>query len=256
MQYLIKKAKKIRLKVIENLSRNEVELNLEKPIISFTFDDFPKTAFTEGAVVLEKYNVRGTYYAAFGLIDTVYDIGEAFSLRDVKELIERGHNIGCHTFSHVSLMNYFTLRKPHVGLKKFREDIARNNDEYVNINSSENLNHFSYPHGIISIKAKKVCSKIFKTCRSTIEGINTRTIDLNLLKANYLYSARKSIGDIISLINENVYQRGWLIFYTHDICNNPSPWGCTVEFFDEIVKKASETSEVLTIEEAHQRICS
>ena len=79
---------------------------------------------------------------------------------------------------------------------------------------------------------------------------------MNLLKANSLYSTSKPIDEIISLINKNVYHRGWLIFYTHDISSNHSPWGCTVEYFDEIVKRASETNEVLTIEEAYQKVCS
>ena len=85
----MKNVDKLRLLVIENLFRNEIQLNLEKPITSFTFDDFPKTAFTNGAEVLEKYNVKGTYYTAFGLMDSVYEIGEACCTKDVKELVER-----------------------------------------------------------------------------------------------------------------------------------------------------------------------
>jgi len=87
MQSLIKSAKRFRLFFIENLFKNEVELKLDKPIISFTFDDFPKTAFTHGAKILEKNNVKGTFYLAFGLANTVYEIGEAFSENDVKVML-------------------------------------------------------------------------------------------------------------------------------------------------------------------------
>src|SRR5437773_2236461 len=33
----------------------------------------------------------------------------------------------------------------------------------------------------------------------------------------------------------------WLIFATHDICENPSPFGCTAEFFENIVKCAIDS---------------
>jgi len=255
MQFVIKDAKKLRLFFIENLFKNEIELKLDKPIVSFTFDDFPKTAFTNGAKILEKYNVKGTYYISFGLINSLYEIGETCSAEDVKELIDKGHDIGCHTYSHVCLKNFFALRQPHLGLKKYREDIVKNKKAYQKITSNRNLNHFAYPHGVISIKAKIVSGEYFKTCRSTIEGINSGILDLNSLKANNLYSASKPIEEIISLINKNIHQRGWLIFYTHDVSIDPSPWGCNLQYFEEIVKRASETNEVLSVDDVYRKVC-
>ena len=46
---------------------------------------------------------RGHIIQFFRLIDSVYEIGEACCARYVKELIERRHEVGCRTFSHVSL---------------------------------------------------------------------------------------------------------------------------------------------------------
>ena len=39
-------------------------------VVSFTFDDFPRSAWSNGGAVLEEYDVRGTYYAAMGLAGT------------------------------------------------------------------------------------------------------------------------------------------------------------------------------------------
>ena len=38
------------------------------PIISFTFDDFPRSALYTGGAILERFGLNGTYYAAFGLM--------------------------------------------------------------------------------------------------------------------------------------------------------------------------------------------
>ena len=38
-------------------------------MVSFTFDDVPKSAATVGAPMLEEYGARGTFYVAGGLVD-------------------------------------------------------------------------------------------------------------------------------------------------------------------------------------------
>ena len=37
------------------------------PLVSFTFDDVPDSAFVNGAAVLERRGLRGTFYIASGI---------------------------------------------------------------------------------------------------------------------------------------------------------------------------------------------
>jgi peptidoglycan/xylan/chitin deacetylase (PgdA/CDA1 family) len=37
-------------------------------MVSFTFDDIPKSAATIGAAILEEYDARGTFYVSGGLV--------------------------------------------------------------------------------------------------------------------------------------------------------------------------------------------
>ena len=37
-------------------------LRNETPLVSFTFDDVPKSAATAGAAILEQHDARGTFY--------------------------------------------------------------------------------------------------------------------------------------------------------------------------------------------------
>ena len=47
-----------------------------------------------------------------------------------------------------------------------------------------------------------------------------------------------------------MHQKGWLIFYTHDVRPNPSQYGCTPELFEFAVSHAAHSgSRILTVEE-------
>src|SRR5437868_11766612 len=67
-----------------------------RPLVSFTFDDTPDSAFIHGARVLEENGARGTFYIAGGLCGTVVANRRQISAADCVQLHRRGHEIGCH----------------------------------------------------------------------------------------------------------------------------------------------------------------
>ncbi len=44
------------------------------PLVSFTFDDVPASAYVNGAAILERYGMRGTFYIAAGIGGTLDEI--------------------------------------------------------------------------------------------------------------------------------------------------------------------------------------
>src|SRR5262245_11070502 len=81
-----------------------VAMQNEKPLVSFTFDDVPTSAYLNGAHILEDLGVRGTFYIAAGRCgqkDQVED-WEVILPEQVAQLSANGHEIGSHTFSHVN----------------------------------------------------------------------------------------------------------------------------------------------------------
>jgi len=76
------------------LLRNDV------PNISFTFDDFPRSALLTGGAILSRYGVRGSYYASLGLMGKQAPTGTIFVAEDLQRLLAQGHELGCHTFDH------------------------------------------------------------------------------------------------------------------------------------------------------------
>ena len=66
-----------------------------------------------------------------------------------------------------------------------------------------------------------------------------------MLKANKIYDNRFVLEDYYRLIRANAERRGWLIFYTHDISENPSPFGCTPREFEKVLDLAAKTNAMI-----------
>jgi hypothetical protein len=75
--------------------------------------------------------------------------------------------------------------------------------------------------------------------------------DLNLLKAFFLEKSRTNPERIEALIRENSAARGWLIFATHDVGPEPTPYGCTPSFFETVVRWSRESgADILPVSDA------
>jgi peptidoglycan/xylan/chitin deacetylase (PgdA/CDA1 family) len=221
--------------------RRVVHLGDRGPIISFTFDDFPRTACSTGAAILEKFGARGTYYVTFGLMNRQDQLGELFNVDDLRILLERGHDLGTHTFSHCSCRS--------VSLEAFRRDIEKGQKAVEDFVGHNSIN-FAYPYGDVTLRVKKSLAPCLNSCRSIIPGFNGAEIDLNLLRANRLYGDIDQLAFVEKLIQENARRRSWLIFYTHDVRLNPSPYGCTPALLDSAVSLAALSgARILTVTE-------
>src|SRR5205085_8843632 len=82
------------------LFRRPLTIEGQLPIISFTFDDFPRSAWLTGGAILERWGLRGTYYVSLGLIGQTAPTGAICLPEDVRALVEHGHELGSHTFDH------------------------------------------------------------------------------------------------------------------------------------------------------------
>ena len=72
------------------------ELPLEKPGIILSFDDGLLNNYENAAPLLEKYGFTGLFFVSSGLADGT----EYMTYEHMKDLLKRGHVIGCHTYTH------------------------------------------------------------------------------------------------------------------------------------------------------------
>jgi peptidoglycan/xylan/chitin deacetylase (PgdA/CDA1 family) len=236
-----------RTRIRNALFRKPLVLDLQKPIISFTFDDFYKSSYINGGKILRKFGVRGTYYLSMGLQNQNKNSGSLLSCDDLINLFRDGHEIGSHTFNHIHCSE-----TPPADIKK---DVMHNCQKLQEIFPDIKISNFAYPYGKFNLRSKYLFRNIFLSCRGTRTGINAGLIDLNLLKANPLYSNSIDFKHINGLIDENLKINGWLIFYTHDVQDKPSAFGCTCEHFSSAVESASASgAQILTIGEALRQI--
>jgi peptidoglycan/xylan/chitin deacetylase (PgdA/CDA1 family) len=211
------------------------------PVVSFSFDDFPRTAYSTGGAILEEFGARGTYYASAELMNAVNELGEHFSFDDLHALVEKGHELGSHTFSHISCRA--------VSSSAFRADVEKGRNALKELVGME-MENFSYPFGHVSLNSKRFVAPEFASARSIFPGLNGPNLDLNLLRANALYGGLERARRASDLIDENVRRTGWLIFYTHDVRSAPSPFGCTAELLKAAVSSAVRSgSRILTVNE-------
>jgi peptidoglycan/xylan/chitin deacetylase (PgdA/CDA1 family) len=202
-------------------------LENETPVVSFCFDDFPRSAYLTGGAILKGFGARGTYYAAPGLMNSSNDLGEQFTAGDLELLLSDGHEIGCHTFSHISCRN--------VSYEEFETDVLKGREALRGMTGCDPLS-FAYPFGHVSLVAKKKIGAQMKACRGIYGGLNGGEPDLNLLCANSLYGDVDQMAPYESLVSVNQQRKAWLIFYTHDVRENPSPFGCTPALLEKVVE--------------------
>lgn len=217
--------------------RRPLAIRTQRPLISFTFDDFPRSAFLVGGAILSRYGFAGTYYTALGLLATHGPSGPLYLLEDLKAVLANGHELGCHTFSHC---HSWETRKD-----RFVDSVLRNRAELSRLVPDAEFKSLSYPISEPRPLTKHAVSRYFVCCRGGGQTFNAGTADLNQLSAYFL---EKSCGDIHAVRNQidaNREARGWLILATHDICDSPSSYGCTTQFFEDVVCYARDSGALV-----------
>jgi len=212
------------------------------PMISFTFDDFPKSAVAAGGRILREFGLRGTYYAALGLMSKTTPVGRIFDRSDLDEVAASGHELACHTFDHPRCCDVTTA--------EFVMNCESNRTKALEMLDGYVLRNFSFPEGVVTSAAKAALMMCYDTCRTIEPGINVGPIDKAFLLANPVYSSG-GIARPMKLVEQSVRENGWLILYTHDVSESPSPYGCTPDEFHHIVKCAVDSgAEILPVAEA------
>ena len=228
--------------------RRQFQMRNQTPFISFTFDDFPCSAFRAGGLILKKAGVRGTFYASLGLMGTEAPSGKIFLLNDLRDAAAEGHEIGCHTYAHCDSWK--------TAPATFEESIVQNQRALAGAVSGAAFKTFSYPISWPRPRTKRRVGRHFTCCRCGGQTFNSGIVDLNSLKAFFLEKSADNIGPIKSLIDENRQQRGWLIFATYDIAEQPTRYGCTPSFFEQVVAySVTSGARILPVIEAWQAIC-
>lgn len=221
-------------KVMRGLARHLVSRPFSlpgEPTVSFTFDDVPASAASRGGPILERHGMRGTFYVAAATCGHPDRHWTVASAADVRGLHASGHEIACHTANHVNVQS---LDGPAL-LRQC--DI--NDDLIAGITGAPVSRHFAYPFGDLGLRQKRVLEKRFLTCRSIYERLNVGRIDLGCLGATGLFDRVFDERSIVAVLDEAVRRGAWLIFYTHDVADEPTFMGTSPKLLDAVARQVA-----------------
>lgn len=228
-------------------ARRTAEIRGGSPMISFTFDDFPCSALDVGGKLLEERHWAGTYYASLGLIGQEAPTGKIFDLERLQAVKSRGHELGCHTYSHCHAWD----TRPDV----FEASILRNAEALRELLPGVTFASHAYPIATPRPATKRRAGRHFAGCRGGGQTFNVGSVDLNHLAAFFIEKSRDNLQAMKDLVERNAQAGGWLIFATHDVADRPTPFGCTPAVFEKVLQFAADSgATVLPVDRALARI--
>jgi peptidoglycan/xylan/chitin deacetylase (PgdA/CDA1 family) len=228
---------KLHRQVVQLRRAARAQVAPDRPVVTFTFDDFPKSALT-GADIVEKQGGRAGFYACTSLMGLRSPMmGEMFDAATLADLHARGHEIGAHSHSHLDCAKH--------NLSMVERDIGENLVALSEAGHSATVSAFAYPYGETTYAAKRWVGEVFATGRGILPGVNTGEADRSQLRAVELTPTAASRRRALAMLKTCIETKGWLFFFTHDVSSSPSPHGVPDFMIEELAKRAVDAGAVL-----------
>ncbi|PWB25246.1 polysaccharide deacetylase family protein [Flavobacterium sp. HTF] len=150
--------------------------------IALTFDDGPTIFTLEVLELLKKYNAKATFFCIGKNIEAHPEI--------LKKVIEEGHLVGNHSYSHSDFFDFYTA-------KKITEEIQKT-DLLLEKYTSKKINFFRPPYGVTTPSIRRA----LKVTGHKVIGWNIRSLDGGTKNQDLIFNRiikRISPGGIVLL---------------------------------------------------------
>lgn len=236
---------KLRRRLMRLQERRPARVELRRPMVSFSFDDVPISAIDTAGAMLESKGARGTYFICAGLAGQDSRMGRYADREAVLAAQARGHEIACHTFRHLDCGAADALA--------IETDIACNDAALADW-GVEPTTTFAYPYGDVSRAAKQVAGIRFALARALHHGLIETGSDLNQAPAVGI-EGPDGAKAALRWLARAAARKAWLILYSHDVRETPSPVGCTPQALQQLIDTSAALGfDVVTVAEGARRI--
>ena len=133
-------------------------------VLSLSFDDIPASAWLEAGPILAEHGVKATYYVCGGLSGGRNLDLPQFETEHLQALHEAGHEVGCHTYEHVSTL---TLSPTELDAS-----LARNAAWVSERLGDYQMQTFAYPFGDWALGSKTIIDRRFLCGRGVRDDIH------------------------------------------------------------------------------------
>ncbi len=236
---------KLRRRLVRLAHRRPARVALNRPMVTFSFDDAPVTAAQAGAAILEQRGLKGTFFLAAELAGRQGPMGLFAGEAEVRRLASAGHEIACHTFSHLDC--------GQVNGPRVLADVSLNAGALARWDVPQ-AQTFAYPYGDVSGPAKAALAPRYRLLRALHHGVIEDGSDLNQAPAVGIEGVD---GEMVARrwLKTAAERKAWLILYTHDVADPPSAWGCTPDALARLADEALALGfDVVTAAEGARRV--
>jgi len=238
---------RLRREQSDRLARRDAHWSSDVPVISFTFDDFPRSALTCAGALLREHGFAGTYFTSLGLMGSTGPTGRIFDGPDLRQALTDGHELGCHTFSHCHSWD----TRP----RQFEAELQKNQEALAAQFPGGGFQTFSYPISNPRPGNKRAAARHYVCSRCGGQTFNAGRVDLNSIQSFFLEQSRHDFESVRRVIAANSHARGWLVFSTHDVAEQPTPFGITPNLFSQTLQCAiASGAQILPVIAAVRRI--
>ncbi len=237
---------KLRRRLVRLVDRRPARGRLERPMITFAFDDTPASAVRAGAPILERRGVCGTYYFCAGLAGEHGHMGQYATREDMLRVAEAGHEVACHTYSHLDC--------GQASGEQVADDLDLNAAVLSDWGVSARMTTFAYPYGDVGFPGKRAAAQRFALSRGLHHGLIAPGSDLNQAPSVGVEGAD---GEAIARpwMDRAAARTAWLILFTHGVEDAPSPFGCAADALTRLLDEAlARGFEVVTAAEGARRM--
>lgn len=188
--------------------------------ISITFDDARHSQVDTGLAILDKHNVKATFYVS------PFNVKER--LAKWKKAVASGHEIANHTSSHVCTGNFEWLRQQNLSLEqttlKWLEKDILDAQVYIKANLGVTPRAFAYPcgntfvgRGMNTQSYVPLIAKLFDTGRTWLDETANNPNFTDFSQLTGLRIDGMSFDKIIEMLEQLRTNNSWLILAGHEI---------------------------------------
>jgi hypothetical protein len=140
---------------------------------------------------------------------------------------------------------------------EMQADILRNRALLQDIDPSLPLENFAYPYGLSTLAWKNRLKRYFRSSRGIRPCLNEGLTDAQYLHAVPLIDREIDAGGIDRIFAEAARKKAWLIFYSHDVADRPSDYGCSPGVLRHALRSAQRFGlKIETVNAALSRIAT
>lgn len=209
----------------------------QQPLVSVTFDDGWESSYTEGAPVLQKYDILTTHYILSGQFDRYNYLSE----EQVLSLQHAGHEIQSHTVTHADLTQ-LTNEELQLELQQSKQDISEL--------TGRKVTHFASPLSSYDQRTIKYIKQSYRSHRNTNaspkevtdQDYNTKQ-NFNRWQINAFSVTRSTTaGDIERFLRGAKAREAWAVLVYHEIDKqSDSYYAVTPDNFDKQMKAVKQS---------------